>query len=55
MNNGYIKDVQTKEDNRPETVIPKTHDSCIYAKKDGGCKAKFKCSYFKNGACRLPE
>ena len=54
MNNGYIKDVKTKEDNSPETKVPTTHSSCIYKKKDHGCKLG-KCSYLVNGVCRLPE
>ena len=53
MNNGYIKDVKTKESSRPETKIPVTHNSCIYKKKDHGCKLG-KCSYLQYGACKLP-
>ena len=54
MNNGYTKDIKTKESSSPETEIPTTHDSCIYKKKDHGCKLG-KCSYLVGGVCKLED
>ena len=52
MNNGYTKDVKTKESSKPETERPTT-SNCIYLRKDGMCGEAFYCCHKVNGVCTL--